>query len=571
MDGNATTELFIYIILLVVPLAAYGVYYFTSAYVNKKNGLDRPIEQSPFRKFTIKIDTLNGVYTFLYRGNNAVPTSYNKQRFEDLMATDDDLKNWRLWLKKARKSDGFPPEITLNVKTPEKLAAAMRVALSHYNEETGVLYIQGEYAPATDLSQISQSAAIDAFDFRGRLNAILKESKYPTGTMIIVNFNRYEYVKRRYSATGAQKYLAALWSYFASFDNGVDAAAGIYQNDSFILYGKNIRTRKDVQAIVDALKSRVAGYVSGTGYEIEVDPKVGYSSFGEFTSSPEAVARQAYNASLVAIETKAPIKHYDSDLEKEYQNKMWLVMLLREKIKRNLLKPVYQTIVSLHTGQPIGSIGAIDFASTEFKTLANADKIAVANGFGNDLLETMVSVVVSGHKNDEKTKDLPLFFFIPARIMEQTIALLRRKEEYKGLKMVLVVEDYEQLIARAEYARAATSAPEGTQLGVVASAKMETTVHPILNNFTYVIWPNSLIDDILVDNKDLVTFRNIYETTSGYNLISIAYQVNSYDIAEFLKENGEIVNMTGPIFGFDYQSSRNYSVRRFKKLIGAGD
>lgn len=569
MPSDVITEFLIYALLLFAPLVAYGIYYFYSSYINHKNHLDTEIGATKFRKFTIKIDFAAGIYTFMYRGKNAQNISYNKQKFEELMADDNDLKAWHTWLRKVLKNETVPNDLTVNLKQKEQGQNSLKISLVSLSDDKNTLYLQGEFIPLTDFSKISQNAALDALDYRPRINNVLKESKYPTGTVIMINFNRYEFVKRRYATTGLQKYLGAIWNYLATLDDGTTTVTGLFKLDTFLVYSKNIRTRKDVQAMVSTILSKVDSYISGTGYEIEVDPKIGYSSFGEFSTGFEMVARQAYSASVVAVDNKVDIKHYDNELDKAYQNELWLIMLLRESLKKGNFPVVNQTVVSLNEGNQIGSFIYVDFSTTKFKTFEAAYKIALDNGFGCELIECMLDLIIKKFTSD-KAQNKILYTYISSPMLEQGINAYKKNKTAQGLRMALVIRDYDELIEHKDYLRVIGNVPASLQLGIVASNKMETTVHPILNSFTYVVIPEEITRDILVDDKALVAFKNIYATTSEYNLISIARDVNSYEIAEFLKENNNIFNMTGPIFGFD-QSTKNYSVRRFKKLIGENE
>ena len=563
-------EFIVYLVLLFVPVALYGIYYFHSNYVNRKNHLDEGA-LIPSKTFTIKIDLDSQTYTMLFRNHRNMPSvSYNKQKFEAMFISEQGVKEWRSWLRALQKKDATVPELLTTVVPPtSKNQSLVRIKLVSFNEKDEIVYLQATWVQRADYNKINQAAELDAFAFRARLNNILKESKYPTGTMIVFNFNRYDYVKRRYDQEGLQQYLAAIWNVFASFDDGHEVATGIYKFDSFIVYGKIVRTRKDVQVMVDNVRSKIGTYISAAGFEIEVDAKVGYSSFGEFSASPEMVMRQAYNASVVAAESKTDIKHYDSELDKAYQNEMWLIMLLRETIKRDSLTPLFEPIISLDQGTPIGAFAYIDFNKTKFVSFANAYKIALDNSFDGEFLENVVSRIMNTFNDDPKNNKQTVFGFCHANMLEKVLNVYRKSKTFKGIKLVMVIYDYDVLISHKEYVRVIENMNrQDLELGIVANDKMETAIHPVLGSFTYVVWPQELIEKVLVDDKALVTFKNIYATMASYNLISVARGVNSYDLAEYLKDMG-ILDMAGSIFGHgETTAEKNYSVRRLNKLIG---
>lgn len=570
---SVTLEFSIFIIFLLIPVIIYGIYFFYSAYINKKNNLYvSDVRSSNTRRFVIKVDLRNQAYTFIFRGNVLPSVTYNKQKFEEMFVSDSGRQEWKEWLKSITNetnANTTKPLLINIIPYGATQAGLIRVELLSKNQSKGVIFFQGSWLQRGSVQQINKASNVSAFGFRQRINDILKSSKIPTGAVVIFNFNHYDYMKKRYDQGGVDKYLASLWNQFAIFDNGKDMVTGLYKFDAFLVYGRHLKSRKDVQLLVAKIITQMGHFVGIGGMTIETNPAVGYSNFGEFSINLERVMRQAYNASVMAHQNKLDICHYDSELDKVFQNDMWLATLLKKNIKENNLSPQYEPIISLKQGKEMGSFASIDYTNTEFNNFETAYKIAFDNGFEEDFLLNTIRRLPEVFNERPENLKLKLFVFCRISMLAKAIAVVEGSDNIDISNFVVTIVDYNELINHAEYLGFVQQAKQrGVKLAIIAHKKMETIIHPILKSFTYLIWSDSLIKDVLIDERVRILFNNVRKSLKPYKYQEIARGIDNYELAEFLKSIG-IVFMAGHLLthGENVQQS-SYSIRRVNKLIG---
>ncbi len=560
--------------LLSIPFLLLLVYYIIS---ETKNILAKRRNNSIALRdiqFTIRYDVSHNTYSFFYRNNDLNPSfTYKEERFLNVFNSEKAIREWKNYIEKCLLDvEDNKRKITIDIpRFGTKEQSLIDVTKAYYDKDKKQLFLSADSKIKGSVSRPSGELGDEAFNYRNRLNAINKINRIPKGFVAIIDFGNYNTIKTRYGPNVLKEYMTKLWEVFADY-NSTKIISGIYRFDSFMLYDTEVNDVRDAKSYLTRILARIGQNLELGGISISLASKATYSVVGEFSNSVDSILKALYDGLKTTAENE--VDHYEGALNGQTE-KLWKAINLRNALRREELKPIYIPIIDLKNGKEVATFADIDFANSEFKSFTEANKIAFSNGFEEELIKGMLGILQKNFNVIEENKKIKMLIPCRSKSLDDIneIYAIKKKQVNKD-QIVLFIKDYDELIAKNNYLEDCESIAKikNAKLAIMADAKMETNLHSILSHFDYVVWPENIISQILLDEKIAYQFRNIYENISSRypNIKHIARGVESYAQAAYLKDF-EIMLMSGAFFNKDAKSNKSYSVREIAKLIGDFD
>lgn len=562
-----------YMLLVFIPLIIYIIYRF---YSERKNSLSNKViledKNKEVKNFNVRVDYKNRRITYFCHNCDMEKEDYTFDEIASMIKDKNKIKEWNEWIDSIINSDKHEIDFFLTLKKGAGFAPILsKLTYSLIDKDKGVIYLKGFNIKQGDLikSNIIAINSSPAFSFRARIKSQIEKIGNRDGIIMIINFNLYDLIKRRYSQNEVKTYLATLWGFFENYDGRNDIVAGIYRYDNVVIYNPHLYHKKEISEYVESLLESIGDTIAFDNFHFEIKPCVGFTKLGEFTDNIEIALKQAYKVALIAREQNLRIFAYDIELDNNEKDNLKLVARLKDMLDNNLLVNKYTPVISLSNGKEIGYFAEIDFKETKIKSFSNALKIAQENGFENEFFDVALDSWFSNFVFKQDYSNNRLFVFCDSDLLNEFTSVYLSKEEYKRVSLILVITDYEELIYDHESIETIEKiSNSGIRLGITASEIMQTTVHQILRKIDYLVWPVKLTKNILKDEKNKLVVNNIIESLNNYNLISVAWNIANYQQAEYLKNIG-VMNMSGLLFEKGNSvASEIYSIRRLNKLIG---
>jgi EAL domain-containing protein (putative c-di-GMP-specific phosphodiesterase class I) len=553
------------LVFILIPVGIYLAYFIqTTRTLEQINNRSRFQSFDAIKRFNLTVNLRKQTIDLVYRldklaTNNLTFSEFKNQLdnenfgafdnwLNEVMRRKDAAKNLVIYFKPSRTYRGFYARLTV-----------LKV-----EKTSGLIYLSGLRSAKESIKILKGVKILGALAFKDKV----LELNPNKGALIILNFNLLDVINRRYDKEIATSYIKALWSSVVNKIIEPQAIVGIYRGDSIVIFNPILTSKRETIAFIETQIKKLGNIISFDSYTFDTKPIAGFTLFNEFTKGIDLLIKQAFKAAEYARLNGLSISDYDTEVEPFDASNIKQANEIKRMIEQQYINPNYVPVISLINGKNFGVIAKVNFAFTEIKNFNAAFQIAKENDLEKEFVELVLSQWFKAFIKIE-SQYKKLIIFIDTKQLDIVDKILSAQPRYRKLPIVIVITDYDNIIKNK------TSLFEfeqlkkfGLKFGVVAQNSMQTIIHPVLNDFEYLVWPSKLIKDILKDEKSQLALDNIIESTSPFSLRSVAWEIKSYEQAEFLKNKG--VNlMSGPLFMSDITADNTgYSARKVQKLIG---
>jgi EAL domain-containing protein (putative c-di-GMP-specific phosphodiesterase class I) len=556
---------FAFILLVLVPMLIYLVFYLqTSSIIKERNRKSKFLSFDTIKSFNMTVNAKTQRIDLIYRldklSSNALTFSEFKNQLDQ-----DNFKLFDDWINEILKRKEPNKNITLYFKPSRTYRGFFaRLSFLSVDKKNGIVYVSGLRSAREITKVLKGTKIIGASAFKDKVN----ELKPSQGVMIVLNFNLFDLINRRYDKEVATRYIKALWTTIIAKSNDPNLIIGIYRGDSIAMFNKNITNNREAINFIENQVKKFGQIITFDNYTFDINPFIGFTMFKEVTTSFEILIKHAYKAAESARINNLQITNYDTDLELGDSDNQQQLNDIKRMVEQRIVNPIFVPITSLINGKIFGVFAKLNFAFTNIKNFNIAFQVAKENDFEKEFVELVITQWFDEFiKNYTSFKKL--LIFLDTRQLEVVIKLLSAHPRYRKVSLVLIITDYENIIKNKTNLSEINSLFESkVSLGIVANSSMQTIIHPILSKFEFLVWPSKIVKDVLKDEKSKFVVDNIIQATEVFSLRSIAWEIKSYEQGEFLKGKGVLL-MAGPLFNSDTTDiNSGYSVRKVQKLIG---
>lgn len=570
MLANIKPIYFIGLGLLVLSLIIFIIYYFKSN-ANAIKAMRGRLNYA--RPYSVKIDIgKNTISTYTHEGN-AVGKDYNLKDFIKQL-DNAEYDKWETWRKEIEESGVEELENKSLIIGVHYLISTRKVpVLSKDNKWYKLTFVaknkSSYFFTAVELSARAvkklknPASLIDKDEFINKLDSFGVTAH---GALVLVKFNLYSMIKKRYGDEIALRYVKEIWEEIDSYNSPFCYAAH-YEEDNFVLYYPNYVDKHALDRYVKSLYDNFVRNIVFENHRFDIVPNIGVAFMGYYTRDIDGVISEAYEAAVESEKHEVHLYYYSDELERRYQKKHQSERQLDNIIEKMNIDTEYYPILSLHSGSAVGYFSSIDF--TKYESVNGLNEVfeyAKETDKEDILIKTFNQKLLSSFVKYEDRKSNKLFVFCDLKYLEDLIHIAS-SPNYSDIKIVSILTHYSDLVDAGEQGLdiLVKARQAKIELGVVANEDMQTSIVRSLRAIDWLLIPVHMATTINEDQKVRITINNIVDSMARFNLKIIAWNVDSYAKAETLKSIG-VGYMHGPILD-SRQDYENNSVRKIAKLL----
>lgn len=484
-------------------------------------------------------------------GNEKIKISL--QLFEEKVFKNN-LNKWQDWLLMIKEG---------KVEQDESLSVFVNDFLDYKNSllKITVLKIKEEkvflrlcVTPQEKLSRLKFDNILENKNFQKKLQKTLKDEV--SVALFSLNFNSFDNLLNRYGSKIITPYMNKVNAIVSEYQNS-NLVKGIYQKDVFLFYKTLPIDGLTLEQYLEKVSDFFHDKIHFEDLALDLEPFISVIVIGSRYININNTIQTVVNLSEEAIRNHKKICFGSEDGELDSKNRKKVLSVLRHKNYEIDFYP----IVSLHSGRIVANLLEVDYRGLDIKNFEDLLKAAKANQLQNELyVNILKSSLIKYQDNENKPT---LYIHADYKILEVFEKVYFSTPGFDKIRVGIIISDYEDLnVSRKILPIFKRLKEKGITFGVVANARMQTTLYDILRDFSFIVIPTEMI--VSDDERSAVMVREIISNTEILNLQTMVFKVSNYITAERVKGFG-IDFINGPLF--DERNDDIISVRRISKLI----